>query len=91
MAARVVDLEIVEVDGLAYFRFRWESPSSTEWFGVLQQIKSQFEPGLEREFDAATKLWRVSCACESVLCEIFPGFSGTLDGIRSQMSLLPAE
>jgi len=86
MAARVEDLEIVDREGLAYFQFRW-SGSSEEWRAALHEIKQRLEPGLEREFDEVSKLWRVSCACESVLAEIFPNFAGAADGIRSQMSM----
>ncbi len=83
MAARVVELEVLDVQGLAYFQFRWEGD---DWRGALEAIKAQIDP-IGREYDPQTRLWRVSCAYEPVLCEIFPNFAGALDGIRSQMVL----
>ncbi len=85
MAARVVDLEVLDIAGLAYFRFRW-SGNRDEWHEALGQVKARIDP-IWREYDEVTTRWRVSCAYQDVLAAIFPNFAGALDGIRSQGSL----
>jgi hypothetical protein len=85
MAARVCDLEVVDIEGLAYFQFRWNGVGD-EWWEALAALKSEVTPEA-REFDEETKLWRVSCAYEDVLARIFPNFAATLDVMRSQLNL----
>jgi hypothetical protein len=85
MAALVRDLQIIDVEGLAYFQFRWTGPSD-DWRAALEALKSEVHPEA-REFDEETKLWRVSCGWEPALAEIFPNFAATLGAIRSQRRL----
>ena len=85
MAARVCDLEVVDVDGLAYFQFRWKAMGN-HWLDALADVKRAVPPEA-REFNEETKLWRVSCAYEDTLGQIFPNFAGALDAMRSQLSL----
>jgi len=85
MAARVVDLEIIERDGERWFRFRWEGTSG-DWGFALRALKANVPPEA-REFDEEAKLWSVVDVFEDELGEIFPNFAGSLDAIQSQMNL----
>ena len=85
MAARVCDLAILDIEGLAHFRFRWNGVGD-EWWAALAALKREIDAE-DREFSEETKLWRVSCVYQDVLAAIFPNFLAALDAIRSQMSL----
>jgi len=81
--AHVVDLEIIPTPAGPWFEFRWEGE---DWHGALDAVKERIPPEA-REFDKEEKVWRVAEAFEDELAEIFSNFAGSLDAIRSQVSM----
>ena len=83
LMAHVVSLEIIEVDGDAWFEFAW---AGEDWHGALAAVKERIPPEA-REFDKEEKVWSVAEAFEDDLADIFDNFPSSLDTIRSQGSM----
>ena len=85
MSAKLLDLEVVHLDGEAWFQFSW-SGESWEWREALDALKATVPYGA-RQFDPESKVWRVRTDYEDALDGIFPNFAGALDAMRSQLSM----
>jgi len=80
--AHVVSLQVVEVDGEPWFEFEWQGD---DWHGAKAAVKQI--PAEARSYDEDTHRWSVAGAFEDKLGDIFPNFAGSLDAIRSQVSM----
>lgn len=85
MAARVTDFEFLDIEGLAYYRFRWVG-NTVEWQAALARVKSEIDAE-DRGYDELTKLWTISASYHNRLADIFPGFAGMVEVRRGQLSL----
>jgi len=86
MPALIRDLQIIEREDGFWFEFTWEGRGD-EWRRALEEVKKQIPPEA-REYDANDQVWRVAEVFEETLALIFSNFTSSLDGIRSQLSML---
>jgi len=83
LMAHIVGLTIDQREDGVWFVFSWEGD---DWHAALDAVKERIPPEA-REFDKEGKVWRVAEAFEDELAEIFSNFAGSLDAIRSQVSM----